>query len=134
MRSPLNRISGTWNGLLFEGDAYLTIFDAPSVSVFGTDSWIVRANIASLNFTGLNLFIYRPPGATTPPSLIPPEHNINRFDFQYTIGFTDESFIAAPLTHLSIVSVPESEWLLAIGLLTLISFRSASSVRVQLKH
>ena len=112
--SPLNHISGQFGDYVFEGDARLIIFDALVDSFAFSDHWIIRADITSpeingLSLSKLNLFIFRSPGVTTPMSVEPPLPDVlDEVNFQYTVVFSDQSFIAAPLTSLVFVPEPSS--------------------------
>ena len=125
LSSPLNHISGTFDAFSFVGVPFLTIADLPASAITASDHWIVRAPISGPAVNGLtpqqlNLFIYRDSGVTTPISLVPPvPSNPNRFDFQYTFGFTDGSFVGGPLSTLTMVPEPTTIITLALGLIAL---------------
>jgi hypothetical protein len=134
--SPFNSLSGTYGVYSFSGVSRLDIYDLPST--YGgfccMDSWIVRAGIPVLSpltgnvvdgrsVTGLNMFIYACCGGTlfsgaplTPPRLTNPD----RFNFQYTVSFSDGSFEGGELNTLAVVPELPSVALLAFGLIGLL--------------
>ena len=126
-QSPLNHLEGTFGAFTFSGTPVLTIFDVLNdLETSAQDSWILRAgpplgppltssSINGLTVTGLNLFIYTGNTATMPFDFTVPPHESNPFDFQYTIAFSDGSFVAAPLTTLVFVPEPSTIALLALG-------------------
>jgi len=126
LSSPLNHISGTFDAFSFVGVPFLTIADLPASALAASDHWIVRAPISGPAVNGLtpqqlNLFIYRSSGGTMPISHVPPEHNVNPFEFQYTFGFTDGSFVGGPLSTLTMVPEPTTIITLALGLIALMA-------------
>jgi PEP-CTERM motif len=128
LRSPLNHISGTFNAFSFVGVPFLTIADLPAGRFLNaSDFWIVRAPISGPAVNGLtpqqlNLFIYRNSDSTTPISLVPPVPTApNPFDFQYTFGFSDGSFVGGPLSTLAMVPEPATITTLALGLIALMA-------------
>jgi hypothetical protein len=129
LESSLNHIAGNFGSPAFQGTPLLSVCNP--TSDFSTDWWIVRSVISGDAINGkapalLNLFIYRVGVAHTPISLTPPEHNNTLSEFQYTLGFTDGSFIGGGLNSLAIAdtaipAVPEPcvGTLLGIGLFIL---------------
>lgn len=126
-RSRLNRISGLWKDVAFEGTPWLTVTDVHSD--FSEDAWIVRS-VTTGSLGGLNLFINRNGAASLPISFDVPEHATTYFNFQFCVILPDGSFSTLPLSELnrldgvaplsaSIAEVPEgsSAGMLMAGLL-----------------
>ena len=80
--------------------------------------------VGGRSVTGLNMFIYGPPGMgtlfsgapLTPPQLDSP----NPFNFQYTVGFSDGSLEGGALNTFVLVPEPPSVALLAFGVIGLL--------------
>jgi len=74
LTSPLNTISGTFNGITFTGTPLLSILNFPIDSDTSTGDWIIRANLTSADgsFVHINLFQNLGPGGIVAISLIPP--------------------------------------------------------------
>ena len=143
-QSPLNHIEGTFGAFTFAGTPVLTISDlAFGCCSNAQDFWIIRAgaptglgqltgpSVNGLTPTGLNLFMFQNSDLTTAMSLTPPQPSPNPLDFQYTFVFSDRSFVAGPLTTLTLVPEPSTVALLALGLIATVVVQRRRSGKPQ---
>lgn len=125
--SPLSHISGVFGAFTFTGIPSLFVTDLFSECCGGAqDSWIIRSDITgpsvnALTPAVLNLFVFRNADGVTPISLIPPAPGNLPFDFQYTFGFTDHSFITGSLTTLRLVPEPATLTLFVGGIVPMVA-------------
>jgi hypothetical protein len=126
--SPLDTITGTFNGIAFTGTARLIILNLPLFNDTPFGQWIVRSDITSADasLVHLNMLINASTG-TVPISLTPPapccNHSCDICDHSYAIVFADGTFASGVLS----LPVPELPTGLLVALAgTLLAFMMRS--------